>query len=261
MKPPRPIYTPQNTRVAYQLTWALTIFWRREPIDDSLWLDTLRPATEPDGVRVLKHRLTTNSASQFLISTKPHVTPAALLRSVKGRLQHLVRQRSPKALQRNSWLRSIGSAKRSVVEDYVADQLGHHKMADERLQARLAKLQKIYGKVDLSAPSFTAHGRFWYNLHLVLVNDERWMEIRDEVLLKIQSMIERVAAVRGHRLAGAAIVPDHIHLTLGCPIDRSPEEIALCYLNNCAYACGMKKIFMHSYYVGTFGEYDLGAVP
>jgi hypothetical protein len=32
-------------------------------------------------------------------------------------------------------------------------------------------------------------------------------------------------------------------------------------MNNLAYACGMKPIFPCSGFIGTFGEYDLGAVP
>ena len=31
-------------------------------------------------------------------------------------------------------------------------------------------------------------------------------------------------------------------------------------MNNIAYAQGMTPLFSHSYYVGTFGEYDLNAI-
>ena len=37
-----------------------------------------------------------------------------------------------------------------------------------------------------------------------------------------------------------ALLPDHIHLTLGCQLNEAPQDVAL---------------------VGTFGEYDLGVVP
>lgn len=60
--------------------------------------------------------------------------------------------------------------------------------------------------------------------------------------------------------AAAYQLPDHLHLTMGCPIGRSPEQVALAYMNNCAYACGMKAVFQFSYFVGTIGEYDRGAV-
>ncbi len=180
--------------------------------------------------------------------------------SVKGRLQHLIRQRVPKAFRRNYSLRSIGSATREVVEEYVANQLGHHRMADPRVQSLLADFQKDYPKVDLSRPVFSAHGEYWYNLHVVIVNDERWMEIRREVLRGLIEMVERAAAKHAHRLSRIGLLADHMHLTMGCGIEESPEEIVLGYLNNCAFACGMKRVFRASYYVGTIGEYDRGAV-
>ena len=255
-----PIYTADNTEPAYQLNWGLTLFWRQTPIPVADWLPALQAVTEADGVRVIKHQVARNEASQFFVSTTPPVSPAQLIRSVKGRLQHLIRQRFPKAFRRNYCLRSIGSATRENVEEYVANQLGHHRMADPRVQERLAEFQKRYPLADLSKPAFSAHGEYWYNLHLVIVNDERWMEVRQEVLRGLLDMVERAASKHGHRLSRAALLADHIHLTMGCPIDRSPEEIALGYLNNCAYACGMKRVFRFSYYVGTIGEYDRGAV-
>jgi len=36
--------------------------------------------------------------------------------------------------------------------------------------------------------------------------------------------------------------------------------VALSYLNNLVFAHGMKALFCFSYYVGTFGEYDMGAI-
>jgi REP element-mobilizing transposase RayT len=256
----QPLYTPDNTTAAYELNWGLTVFWRGTPIPDDGWFAALQAATEPDDVRILKHEMTTGDASQFFVSTKPHVAPKDLVRSVKGRLQHEIRARAPKALQRNYCLRSIGSATRTVVEGYVADQLGHHRMADPDVQKRLARFQRSYPDVDLSQPSFSSHGEYWYNLHVVFVNDERWMEIRESVLEQRLVTIEAAAVKHGHRLSRAAVLADHVHLTLGCEISESPEQVVLGYMNNCAYVCGMKPEFRFSYYVGTFGEYDRGAV-
>jgi len=255
-----PIYTASNVTPAYQLNWGLTIFWRQQPIPDHEWLTKLQAAAEPDGVRILKHRLTHNNASQFFVSTKPHVAPSEMIRSVKGRLQHLIRRRQPKAFQRNYAVRSIGAATRNVVEDYVARQSDRHPMADPRVQELLTRYQKFFPDVDLSRPVFSAHGEYWYAMHLVLVNDARWMEIRSSVLDSISRMIEQVAAKYACRLSRVGLLPDHIHLTLGCPIDKSPESIALSFLNNCAYAVGMKPVFQSGYYVGTIGEYDRGSV-
>lgn len=256
-----PIYTPHNTNPAYQLNWGLTIFWRETPIGEENWLPDLQEATEPDGVKVIKHRTTTEGASQYFISTKPHVSPSEMVRSVKGRLQHLIRERLPKAFRRNYSLRGVGSATRKAVEEYVAAQLGHHRMADPKVQQRLTAFQRTDPRVDLAKPSFSSHGEYWYNLHVVMVNDERWMEVRHDVLHKLSDMVQRVALKHDYRLSRVGLLADHLHLTMGCPIDRSPEDVALGYLNNCAFACGMRPAFEFGYYVGTIGEYDRGAVP
>lgn len=255
-----PIYTPENVTPAYQLNWGLTIFWRDSPLPDQDWLTTLQSLTEPDGVRVIRHRITTRNASQFFVSTKPHVAPSEMIRSVKGRLQNLIRSHLPKAFQRNYAVRSIGSATRSVVEDYVQKQLSRHPMADPRVQDLLKKYQKCFAEVDLASPVFSAHGEYWYALHLVFVNESRWMEIRPERLNSLSRMIERVATKYGYRLSRVGLLPDHIHLTLGCPVDHSPEDVALRYLNNLAYAVGMTPDFQFGYYAGTIGDYDRGAV-
>ncbi|MBN2216378.1 MAG: transposase, partial [Pirellulales bacterium] len=256
----QPLYTPHNIKPAYQLNWGATIFWRNMPIDESHWLAELKKSTEPDGVRVLKHQWTTNNASQFFLSTTPIVAPSAMLRSIKGRLQNVVQAQAPKALRRNYSLRSVGAATRSMVESYVAGQYDHHPMADPQVQERLMSFQRDYPGVNLATACFSAHGQFWYNLHVVLVNQRRWMEIRQDVLDTLGQMIDRVAAKYECRLSRVALLPDHMHMTMGCRIDRSPEEIALAYLNNLAFACGMKTVFQPGYYVGTIGEYDRGAV-
>jgi hypothetical protein len=74
-------------------------------------------------------------------------------------------------------------------------------------------------------------------------------------------MILGASEQKGHWLSRAAILPDHIHLTMGCQGEESPEEVVLSYMNNLAFSCGMKPVFKFSYYVGTFSEYDLGVIP
>lgn len=50
-------------------------------------------------------------------------------------------------------------------------------------------------------------------------------------------------------------------MTIGCGLQESPQEIAVKYMNNLAFVQGMKAVFRYSFFAGTFGEYDLGAVP
>ena len=93
-----------------------------------------------------------------------------------------------------------------------------------------------------------------------MVNEERWMEIRESVLDTLQCTMISVARKYGYRASRVGLLADHSHLTLGCPIDHSPEMVALGFLNNCAFKLGMRPVFKFGYYVGTFGEYDRGAV-
>jgi hypothetical protein len=50
------------------------------------------------------------------------------------------------------------------------------------------------------------------------------------------------------------------HLVLGCPIEVAPDEVVLGFLNNLAFVQGMRPIYQFGGFVGTVGEYDLGAV-
>jgi len=254
-----PIYTVANTRVAYQLNWSYSLFWHEQP-STLEWFAELQEATEADGIRVLNHTFEPPSVSKFLVSTTPAVTPDLIPQRVKGRLQHLLRQTLPRAFQRNYCLRSIGSTKRDKVEAYVDGQLGHHPLADERIQQRFQEHQVFDVTIDLSRRRQTSHAIYWYNLHLVLVMRDRARHMQAETLLAIRNMIRAVASKKGHLLSRAAILPDHIHVALGCELSESPEEIALSYMNNVAFAVGMQRLFEYGYWVGTFGEYDLGAV-
>jgi REP element-mobilizing transposase RayT len=254
-----PLYTSKNTRVAYQLNWSYALFWREVP--KSLdWFPELQTATESDHIRLLNHTFEPPKVSKFLVSTTPDVPPELIPQRVKGRLQYLLRQTMPRAFQRNYSLRSIGSTKRDKVEAYVASQLGHHPMADARVQQRLEKYQVFDKGVDLSRQRQTAHAIYWYNLHLVFVMRDRDMQLKDETLTAIRNMICAVVKKKGHVLSRAAILPDHIHLAIGCELGETPGEVALSYMNNLAFAVGMKPLFEYGYWVGTFGEYDLGAV-
>jgi REP element-mobilizing transposase RayT len=257
---PSPIYTADNCRFAYQLNWSLSIFTTGALADATQWLEPLKAAVEADGVRILEHRLKDGRTHQFLLSTKPHVSPAQAIRSVKGRLQYLLRNQSPKALRRNYHIHSIGSATRDCIEQYVRSQCDHHRMADGRVQTRIEANQLHDPNNRLNLVRTSSHGQFIHNLHVVLVHREREHEIREEVLRMLHETLKRASATHEHVLPEAAILSDHIHITLGCGIDESPQEVALSYLNNLAYVLGMKPVYQYGGYLGTFGEYDLGAV-
>ena len=255
---PDPLYTAENCRAAYQLNWSLAVFWNSAPPAPESWERKLSEATEADGVRVLEHRIR-GLVSQFLVSTRPETRPPDIARSVKGRLQYLVRDSAPRPFRRNYGIYSVGAANRKVVEEYVRTQLQHHQMADQRVQTRLAHLQ-IEQPVELNTARASGHAQFIYNLHVVLVSAERMPEVRESVLAARRERILGASRKKGNLLSQGAILSDHVHLTLGCALNESPEEVALSYLNNLAHVEGMKSVYQYGYYVGTFGEYDLDAV-
>ena len=86
------------------------------------------------------------------------------------------------------------------------------------------------------------------------------MEVREDVLKQLKTMIERVSRAKGYILSRAGILGDHVHLAAGCPIESAPCEVALAFLNNLAYVQGMRPVYQYGAYVGTFGEYHQGAV-
>ena len=259
MSKPEPIYTPESIKVAYQLLWSLSVFWKKAPGFD-VWLDDLKAVAETDGVRLLEHRFATPTTSLFLLSTRPEFVPQDIPRVIKGRLQYLVRDEFPKAFQRNFDLRAIGSTSREKTEAYVASQLEHHHADDPELRRNLADLQFENPEVDLGSPQFVAHARYWLNLHLVLVHDWRKHEHDSQVWQTVRDLLRQSAAQRGWEFSRLGVLPDHLHLTLRIRPSDAPQAVVLSCMNNVAFAHDMQPVLMPSCWIGTIGEYDLGAI-
>ena len=260
MKAMEPLYTAVSVQPAYQLRWSLAIFSKQELPPTDVWLDDLKSAVARDEVKILEVHARPPQVWQFYVSTTPAVAPPAIVRSIKGRLQHRLRGTNPDCFRRNFQLSAVGDARREVVESYVAAQLGHHRMADPQVDAAFERFQFTFPDVDLGNRQHSSHGVYIYNLHVVLVNEGRWSEVRESELAKTGNMVKRVADRKKHRLSRLSLLADHIHFTAAIPPDQSPTDVALAYMNNVAYAHGMKAVFRPSFYVGTIGEYDTGAI-
>lgn len=254
------IYTDNNCQATSQLRWSLALFTRATLPPPETWSDLLQEAVERDNITLLEYHFHSPNVWLFLLSTPPPVRPPEIVKSVKGRLQHLVQKSIPAAFKRNFSLTSIGDRRRGEIESYVASQYGRQPMGDNRMQARFGQYQFVFPAVDLSKPQFSSHGRYIYNLHLVLVHEEDWRQVGEDYLAASRDMFFKAARKKGHRLSRLALLTDHLHATIGCNYYESPEEVALAYMNNLAYAHGMKAVFCHRYYVGTFGEYDMGVI-
>jgi hypothetical protein len=146
------------------------------------------------------------------------------------------------------------------VEAYVQSQVQHHLHEADDLRREFTDLQLIDPELNLMDHRFNNHARFICNLHLVVVHAMRRQIRERSVLLEVRTMIRRWANVRKHLLSRAALLPDHIHVTLGSALNVAPISIAISLMNNISYVFGMTPVLMSSCFLGTFGPYDLGAI-
>jgi len=92
------------------------------------------------------------------------------------------------------------------------------------------------------------------------VHTQRWRNADPRWLGRIRDQSFRIAEKKGYRTSRLSVVPDHLHVSLRGNIEHSPEQIALAFQNNLAYTLGQVQVWQATYYVGTFGEYDMNAV-
>ncbi|WP_146393780.1 transposase [Allorhodopirellula solitaria] len=187
-------------------------------------------------------------------------SPSEIVRSVKGRLQYLIRDSIPNAFRRNYHIQSTGEANSSVLGQYVAGQAEKHPLADDGVQARFQALQFHDEAVDLSKPTIGTYGQFLNSLQIVVENTENWHEVREHHLQRVRDVIVRACEKKQWRLSRIGLVSDHIHVLLGAGVTEAPQSVALSLMNNVAFVYDMKRILKFSCYVGTFGGYDRGAV-
>lgn len=260
---PEPLYQPADLRPAYQLRYGWTGWPSESPFQTELVaqvLPEIAPEWEKDGLRVLESTLAPHQL-QLTLSATPQVDPVTLAGRVKGRLQHHCRQRgAPIDFSRKLAVRSLGDPTRREVETYIRNQVANEALADERFRELLASLTFVDSQVDLTKPTESNSGRYWYNLHLVLVTQGRYRSGGSATLTKIRTTVPRICAKKGYAVSVLAVLPDHLHLAVRGAVAHSPEDIALAFLNNLAYVLDQRPWWQAGYYVGTFGEYGMAAV-
>lgn len=111
--------------------------------------------------------------------------------------------------------------------------------------------------VDIAQPAASVSGRYWYNIHLVIVVSGRVQITNYETLGKIRDTSLKIAQKKHYALKSISVMPDHLHVALRGDIEHSPDEIALSFMNNLAYTLGRNRIWEDAYYVGTFSEYSV----
>ena len=132
--------------------------------------------------------------------------------------------------------------------------------ADSNVQARMKALQFHDGAVDLDQIQTGNYGQFVNNVQVVLEMDGGWHETRKDVLVRFRYII--VSCVRNHgwKLSRIGLLSNHLHVLIGANVKDTPADVAMALMNNVAYVYEMKPVLKFSYYVGTFGQYDRGAV-
>lgn len=223
-------------------------------------LDELTNRWESDGLRLLEQRAQPQLI-QFTFSVTPQVSPVFFAGRVKGRLQHAYRACGrPADFSRKVAVRAIGRNHREDVEAYIARQVVKERFANDRHRELMEQFTVQFPDVDLSVPSETNSGRYWYSLHVVLVSEGRERNHDAEYLSTLRDQSLRIAEKKGHLISALSAMPDHLHLVLRGNIEDSPATIALGFMNNLAYALGQQPVWRFGYYVGTCGEYDMNAV-
>ena len=229
------------------------------PSPPAAFFEALSEAWKADGLE-LHSRAWTPEQIQLTFQTAPHVAPVFLAARVKGRLQHALRQAAMSCeFSRKTAVRSLGDNRSPEVEGYLRQQAIRAELADERYRATLQAAGFEDAAVDLSAPTETTKGRYWFNLHLVAVTADRFRIGKEDFLDKVRAGVFAWAEETGCRLKAFAPMPNHVHVAARGNPERSPLELAEALwrrLNQAAGCCLMGE----NLYAGTFSEYGVGAV-
>jgi len=261
--PPSQIYTAEHLKAAYHLRYTWTGWPSRTEFPaqpDASFFATLETAWQSDHLK----RIATNwnaDKIQFTFSTMPSVSPTFFVARVKGRLQHALRlARSPVKFSRKIAFRGIGDNHSSEIEQYLIRQVAKEEFADERFAELIRQFTKVGDRRRFAEPMASNSGRYWYNLYIVLVTSGRGRIGSLEDLRKLDRAIDGTAIKHDYDIVMRTWLLDHLHMGLRGNINHSPQEIALAFMNNTAYAVGQNAVWQGGYYAGTFSEYDSNAV-
>lgn len=234
--------------------WPKTDPFPSEP--DPEFFKRLEIAWKRDGLRRIGHSWRAERL-QFSFKFEPALAPCHLAARVKGRLDHSLRQNGfAGGFSRKVSVRSLGHNTLSSVINYIRQQLDRCDLVDPRYIRDLRKYQWENTDLDLRHPIAASHGRYWYDLHIVMVTNGRHR-------LSERSLIERLYSsihAWGHRgpcsLKSISVMPDHLHLAVRGAVFHSPADIAVSLLREVNDAAGFR-LFNDRVYLGTFSEYSL----
>jgi REP element-mobilizing transposase RayT len=259
-----PIYAYEHLKPAFHLryTWTgwTTAGTQIPPRPNETCFEQLDTAWKSDNLKRIATNWQTDKI-QFTFSTVPTVAPTVFVGRVKGRLQHALRLGgTPVKFSRKVAFRGIGENHTREVQDYVQTQVEKEQLVDPRFSEMLKRFTVADDSVALDQPSESNSGRYWYNLHVVLVVASRGRIRSEDDFTKLDRTVQAVAKKHQYGIAARAWMPDHLHVALRGNIEESPAEIALSLMNNTAFAMGQNELWQRGFYAGTFSEYDVRAV-
>ena len=259
----KPLYHSSDLAPAYSLrhTWCgWATSGNLQALNDDEWI-ALCNAWQNDYLHLLERAIDGNKIL-LTFSTSPVVSPVFLAKRAKGRLGYALRAANGIGVEfsRKIAVRSVGENTTSDVQAYIASQIETEEFVDPRFAEFLEQFTVVDSSVDLAVPSESRSGRYWYNLHLVLVTDGRTRIVDEAGLETIRDGSGRIAEKKGYSIAAISVMPDHVHIALRGAIEHSPEEIALAFMNNLSHMLRRGRVWRSGYYVGTFGEYNMNAI-
>jgi REP element-mobilizing transposase RayT len=257
-------YRPETTNSAYALRWSWT-GWPSQglmpTLEENSWL-ALSKLWEQDGIRLLERKCT-QEHWQATFSTKPSVAPSLIVARVKGRIDHHCRTlQIPFKFSRKVALRAIGNNTSEEVQHYIRKQVDSAKFVDSKFAEAMKQFTRVWDtdSNQFHAPVEVSSGRYWYQLHLVLVVEGRDRIGDMQFLARLFETFQTIALNHGYHLGGISVMPDHVHLSLRGIATESPETIALWYMNETCFRLNVMGLWRPSYYVGTTGVYNMNAV-
>ncbi|MEM7311875.1 MAG: transposase [Planctomycetota bacterium] len=261
---PQPIYTTDKINSAYCLRYVWT-GWPKNgstfPSEPSTeFFDSLDKAWQEDGLRIVSVNWRSDRI-QIAFSAVPHVAPTLFVGRVKGRLQHALRKVViPAVFSRKVAFRAIGNNHSEEIERYLSKQVDRERFVDSEFAELLEGFTHIGDVKRFRKPLTSVSGRYWYNLHIVLVTSGRGKIDSLNTLRKLDRSFEATANKHGYDLVMRSWLLDHVHVALRGNIEQSPQEIALSLMNNSAYTFGQNAVWQFGFYAGSFSEYDVNAV-
>ena len=259
----KPIYTDDNTKVIHNLHYDWIGWQSAKKAFPNIIIDALDksvPLWRKDGLCLEKWNYSEDMV-KILFQVNPDIAPFLFSQRIKGRLDYSFRKLNlPIKFSRKVAFRCLGENTRNIVNEYIQKQVIKSDYYDNRFKELLSK-NTISNNVDLSQPVITSHGRYWYNIHLVIIIQNRKFPITNsETFEIIKKYCFIIANKKECKIARLSIMPDHIHISIKGNPKLSPKDIGFAFLNNLSFVLGYNRCWKNEFYVGSFSEYNLDAL-